>query len=1025
MSALAQLSFRRWVLVLCAAILPGSVAMAAQSLDARASSAPARAVPVERRQILILDSFQYGMPVADSINRGILTALTEGGVSINDIFVEHLDLVREPGGEHWTNEVNLLRYKLADNRIGIIVVEGSLATDFMAREGKDLFPDAALLTLLNTGGRLRGGSRMVMDMSERADLAGTLRVALDLFPRTRRVFMVTGGRGNIYPFLDKARQEFAPWTNKLDFEYTSEMTYEQMLRRVYTLPPNSIIIYTPYFTDASGQSFVPVDVLGKIRQAGTAPVFATLEVYLGRGIIGGSLVRTEIIGQQAGKVALDYLNGRIQLVEPVTTYNTPAVMMFDWRELARWKADTARLPDDSLFINRPVTLWGQFRNEVITMAAVFLALSGLVVALLILNYRLKRMEAAASESEARFRVMVERAPEAIIVYDIDLQRIIDANAKAEKLFGCNREKLLRAGPEQFYPPHQPDGEDVAGSVNNHNLRAMAGEEVVFEQIVHGDDGRDVTCEVRLVRLPYRQQRLVRGSYIDITGRKRAEDYIRQQAALLQETHDAIIVWDVERGLQYMNSAAEELTGLKLDGVLGASLPEVLQLRSELALRAALQEVTEHGTWTGVLTLCTAEGKQCDLDSRWSMLLDASGKPKAVLITCNDITEKKRLEAQYLRAQRLESVGTLASGIAHDLNNVLSPIIMGVDVLNETFQDPETREILASMQDSASRGRETVKQLLTFARGTESQQGPVQPRHLVKEIVRLVEQTFPKNIQIYTDYAQEPVTVLADPSQLHQVLMNLCVNARDAMPDGGVLFITLENKTLDEASVNIHPKARLIPYLVFKISDNGVGIPPEILDRIFDPFFTTKPQGKGTGLGLASVLGIVEGHRGFVLVESQPGRGTNFQVYIPATAPAEKGGEAIAVPEIPRGHGELVLVVDDEPAILRTADNVLRHHGYLTLTASGASEAVHLYEQNRDRIRAVLTDIMMPFGDGRQFITLLCEQDPTLPIIAMSGLVTEEFQRETMKRGARAFLRKPFNAEQLLNVLSSALKSKPG
>jgi DNA-binding NtrC family response regulator len=163
----------------------------------------------------------------------------------------------------------------------------------------------------------------------------------------------------------------------------------------------------------------------------------------------------------------------------------------------------------------------------------------------------------------------------------------------------------------------------------------------------------------------------------------------------------------------------------------------------------------------------------------------------------------------------------------------------------------------------------------------------------------------------------------------------------------------------------------------------------------------------------------------VLVESQPGRGTNFQVYIPATAPAEKGGEAIAVPDIPRGHGELVLVVDDEPAILRTADNVLRHRGYLTLTASGASEAVHLYEQNRDRIRAVLTDIMMPFGDGRQFITLLCERDPKLPIIAMSGLATEEFQRETMKRGAHAFLRKPFNAEQLFNVLSSALKSKPG
>jgi CheY-like chemotaxis protein len=326
-----------------------------------------------------------------------------------------------------------------------------------------------------------------------------------------------------------------------------------------------------------------------------------------------------------------------------------------------------------------------------------------------------------------------------------------------------------------------------------------------------------------------------------------------------------------------------------------------------------------------------------------------------------------------------------------------------------------------IRDCARRGSETVKQLLTFARGTESRQGPVQPRHLVKEIVRLLQQTFPKNIQIYTDYAQDPATVLADPSQIHQVLMNLCLNARDAMPDGGVMFIAIENQTLDETSRGLHPKARPIPYVVFKVADSGQGIPPEILDRIFDPFYTTKPLGKGTGLGLATVLGIVESHAGFVLVESPPGAGTTFQVYIPASASSEKNGEPTGDSVIPRGQGELVLIVDDEEAILRMVDNVLRRAGYLGLTSSRASEAVHLYERNHDRIRAVIADIMMPFADGRQLITMLCEQNPELPIIAMSGLATEEFQRETMKRGARFFLSKPFNAEQLLSVLGAALK----
>lgn len=391
----------------------------------------------------------------------------------------------------------------------------------------------------------------------------------------------------------------------------------------------------------------------------------------------------------------------------------------------------------------------------------------------------------------------------------------------------------------------------------------------------------------------------------------------------------------------------------------------------------------------------------------------------------DLTEKKRLEAQYLRAQRLESVGTLASGIAHDLNNILSPIIMGLELLAEEARGTENASLLGMMRESAQRGKETVHQLLTFARGAESQKGAVQPRHMLKEIARLLQQTFPKNIQIYTDYSDQLATVLADPSQLHQVLMNLCVNARDAMPEGGVLFLTAENQTLDQTTAAMqHPKARPTAYVVFKVTDSGTGIPPEILDRIFDPFFTTKPHGKGTGLGLATVLGIVENHGGFVLVESKPGHGATFSAYLPACATTER--EAAAAPQvpIPRGRGEVVLVVDDEPALLRLTESVLRRGGYEVLTSARASEAIVLFERHSDRIRVVLTDIMMPFGDGRQLITLLFAQDPSLPIVAMSGLATKDFRSETLKRGARAFLAKPFNSEQLLTVLSEVLRPPP-
>jgi PAS domain S-box-containing protein len=628
----------------------------------------------------------------------------------------------------------------------------------------------------------------------------------------------------------------------------------------------------------------------------------------------------------------------------------------------------------------------------------------------------KRAERALRESEERHRTLISGMKD--ILYSMSTEGRFDFIGPQARSFGYAEAEVLDRYFADFILP-----EDRPAVLQQFHHTSTTGEETTCcFRVVMKDGGIRWIEEVgRAVRDAAGNITGISGILRDVTESKQTEERIRQQAALLQETHDAIIVWDVERGVQFMNPAAEELTGQKLAGVLGAGLSQVLRLGSELALRAALQEVTAQGAWTGALVLRTPEGKERNLDSRWSLLLDTRGKPRSVLITCNDVTEKKRLEAQYLRAQRLESVGTLASGVAHDLNNVLGPIVMGVDLLGRTLQDPQARSILAMMQESARRGTETVKQILTFARGTESQRGPVQPRNLIKEIVRLLQQTLPKNIQLYTDCAHEPATVLADPSQLHQVLMNLCVNARDAMPDGGVMFITVENKMLDVSSVKIHPKARPVPYVIFKVSDSGIGIPAEILDRIFDPFFTTKPQGKGTGLGLATVLGIVESHGGFVLVESQPGQGTTFQVYIPASAPAETGAQRTKSSDIPCAHGELVLIVDDEPAILRMTENVLRHGGYLALTSSSAPEAVDLYKQNRDRIRAVITDIMMPFTDGRQLITLLNGQNPKLPIIAMSGLATEKSRRETITRGACAFLSKPFTADQLLGVLSNALK----
>jgi two-component system, cell cycle sensor histidine kinase and response regulator CckA len=424
-----------------------------------------------------------------------------------------------------------------------------------------------------------------------------------------------------------------------------------------------------------------------------------------------------------------------------------------------------------------------------------------------------------------------------------------------------------------------------------------------------------------------------------------------------------------------------------------------------------------------MALLTRHGRQVVVDSRWSLVRNSQGEPHSLLIVNSDVTAKKQLESQYLRAQRLESLGILASGVAHDLNNVLSPLLMGGSVLEFALEDKDSRSVLAAMMDAVRRGSDTVKQLLTFARGGEGQRAIVQPRHLLQEISRLLQQTLPKNIQLCTDFSPNLNSLMADPSQLHQVLMNLGVNARDAMPNGGILSITIENALLDDRAKRLHPKAVQGSYVIFSVTDTGAGIAPELMDKIFVPFFTTNPPGQGTGLGLATVIGIVENHGGFILVDSQLGKGTTFSIYLPAMPSGHRADKVSRHLTTLKGHDELILVVDDELGIRRLFHDVLKRHGYQSLMAGSAPEALELFRTHREKIRVVLTDLMMPFMDGRDLIQQLRALSSSVKIVAFSGLATDSKRDEVMAAGANAFLSKPVEAEELLTVLKDLLNSE--
>jgi two-component system, cell cycle sensor histidine kinase and response regulator CckA len=411
--------------------------------------------------------------------------------------------------------------------------------------------------------------------------------------------------------------------------------------------------------------------------------------------------------------------------------------------------------------------------------------------------------------------------------------------------------------------------------------------------------------------------------------------------------------------------------------------------------------------------------------------DRAGKPYRAVGFAEDITNRKSTEAVLRRTERLESLGTLSSGIAHDLNNVLTPIIGVVQLLPLKIPnlDEQTKRLLQLLDQSAHRGADLVKQILSFSSGVESKPTSTQVSSLLLEIQKIIQQAFPENIDLSIDLPADLWLIAADATLLHQVFMNLCVNARDAMPQGGKLSITAENLAIDASYSQMHLDAQVGPYLVVTVADTGMGIPAKILNNIFDPFFTTKEIGKGTGLGLSTVIGIVKSHHGFIDVFSEIGVGTKFKVYLPATDVLEVApivsspSPSDLSPQTQLGHSELILVVDDEVAVKEITQATLETYGYQVITASDGIEAIARYAEHKHNISAVLLDMMMPSLDSPTTIRTLLKLNPQVKIIAMSGLATNEAVNQTINEGVKAFLAKPFTAVELLDLLSDLCQDK--
>lgn len=621
--------------------------------------------------------------------------------------------------------------------------------------------------------------------------------------------------------------------------------------------------------------------------------------------------------------------------------------------------------------------------------------------------------------EIPFLTILETAMDGIISMNAR-HEIVLFNAAAELIFGWKAEQVLGQPidmliPGRFRGGHRKDVERFgAGTIER---RRMGEQRTVVALRMSGEE---FPIEASISQTSVNDKKIYTVILRDVTEAIMRRRQIEEQSEMLDQVSDAVIVVDLNDRITYWNHAATLLFGWTPQEAIGQHDYDLLFTGDKSAFWEMQRTTNTRGSWGGEMTKSTKSGKVVSVEHRRTILRGENGKIKGYLCINIDITERKKRERAAHRSQRLESIGTLAGGIAHDLNNVLTPIMMGAKLLSKGRTLENREGLLDTMMASAQRGADLVKQLLAFAGGIRGERQPVDLSKVIQETRELMIHTLPKSIQIEMHVDPECPHVLGDPTEISQILMNLCINARDAMSNGGTLRMEATPAQLNENAAQLNPGARPGLYTLIQIADTGTGMAPEILDRIFDPFFTTKDVGKGTGLGLATVQGIVKSYGGFISVYSEPGRGTTFSIYLPATAQEFFAQHGTTSKETRSGAGQTVLIVDDEVTILKTAEAALRSCGYDVLTAPDGLAAIDIVTQFRTRIAAVLLDMMMPGLDGKQTLIRLQQVEPRLPVIACSGLRTSQREAEVMQLGARMFLSKPYSADQLAQALSDVI-----
>ncbi len=980
--------------------------------------------------VLVLVSYHPGYSWTDGELQGVLRVLSRRNHGLIPS-VEFLDAKRDAAASRLDLRLAFIREKYRDQPFDLIVALDDPALQFALRHREVLGARTPIVFggINDFSPEVLRGQTGITGVPEAFDFSGNLDLILRLRPGTRVVHVVSDTSASTVATRAAFERVAIRYAGRLEFRHVTNWTADELPARLAALPAADAALILGDARDAAGRlvsedeafleeiparSAVPVFMLSQPFLPVTKGYDWNLAVWFG---LGGRLLSSDTHGEAVGALAARILAGESADSIPVAPAS-PTRCAFDYPQLLRHNIDPALLPPGAELFNRPVTFYEQYRAWILATLSVILLLGAAVAVLGLNTVRRRRAERALLRANERFELVAPATNDA--VWDLDL-------ASGAMWWNDNFARMVRL------PGGRSPARDTWLEVVHPDDRALVaarlesppdGDADALEHRFLRPDGGTGHTLLRVYFLRDRSGRPVRavGSMLDITERKRTEKRLRTLATAVEQARDSVVVLDASGLVEYANPAFVRATGISAEALHGRPY-DFFRASAEPAVTfdRVAHVVAARGQWTDQMTCRGTGGKPVLLQVVVSAIRDAGGGLAGYLMLARDITIEAKLEEQVRLAQKMDAIGVLAGGITHDFNNLLQIISGNCALAGEpamTFD--EVRELLGEIREAARRAEQLTRQLLVFGRRQAMQVEDVDLQVLAEDLLKLVRRLIGEDIRVSFTCAAPPANVRGDKGQLEQVLMNLCVNARDAMPAGGHLDITVADVVFDEAFCATHAWARPGSFVRVTVADTGCGMDEGTLARIFDPFYTTKPTGKGTGLGLSVVFGIVQQHGGFIRVESAPEAGTRFALHLPTSPRLGGSGEPAAeTAPVTTGAGTVLLVEDDD-SVRALSQRILTQAGYTVLVARDGGEGVSLARQHLAEIRIVVLDAVMPGLSGMDVYAQVSPLRADLPFLFCSGYSAEVLPLDLSSLPHVRRLQKPFPPARLLREVGEML-----